>query len=136
MAEHPGFTGGRRARLGATVSSPPTADHPPGARPSVATALSELASAIRLLSEGTKTSPTRNSHDPDALLTADELAEILQLPARTVKDQAAAGALPHRRFGKHYRFSRDDLHEIVHRAGYAPAPTTRARRSPGTAPPS
>lgn len=47
------------------------------------------------------------------------------------KDQAAAGVLPHRRFGKHYRFSRDDLQEIVRRAGHTAASTTRtASRSP------
>ncbi|EMD26047.1 hypothetical protein [Amycolatopsis azurea] len=30
-----------------------------------------------------------------------------------MKDRAAAGAFPHRRFGKHYRFSREDVAEIV-----------------------
>lgn len=47
--------------------------------------------------------------DPDALLTAEELGELLQLSPRTRKDQAAAGVLPHHRFGKHYRFSRSDI---------------------------
>ena len=38
--------------------------------------------------------------DPDALLTAEEVGELLQLSPRTLKDQAAAGVLPHHRFGK------------------------------------
>ncbi|MGH3484717.1 MAG: helix-turn-helix domain-containing protein [Nocardioidaceae bacterium] len=47
------------------------------------------------------------------LLTAEDLAERLKIPARTIKDQASAGRLPHHRFGKHYRFSRDDITEIL-----------------------
>lgn len=42
-----------------------------------------------------------------------QLGEILQLPPRTLKDQAAAGVLPHHRFGKHYRFSRSDISAIL-----------------------
>ncbi|WP_255637881.1 helix-turn-helix domain-containing protein [Amycolatopsis sp. DSM 110486] len=38
---------------------------------------------------------------------------LLQLSPRTLKDQAAAGVLPHHRFGKHYRFTRGDVAEIV-----------------------
>ncbi|MEV8442060.1 helix-turn-helix domain-containing protein [Actinosynnema sp. NPDC051121] len=51
--------------------------------------------------------------DPDALLTAEQLGELLQLSPRTLKDQAAAGVLPHHRFGKHYRFSRSDISAIL-----------------------
>ncbi|KOX11930.1 hypothetical protein ADK67_48025 [Saccharothrix sp. NRRL B-16348] len=51
--------------------------------------------------------------DPDALLTAEQLGELLQLSPRTLKDQAAAGVLPHHRFGKHYRFSRNDISAIL-----------------------
>ncbi len=36
-----------------------------------------------------------------------------RLSPRMLKDQAAAGVFPHRRFGKHYRFSREDVAEIV-----------------------
>jgi hypothetical protein len=38
---------------------------------------------------------------------------LLQLSPRTLKDQAAAGAVPQHRFGKHYRFTRADVAEIV-----------------------
>jgi excisionase family DNA binding protein len=47
------------------------------------------------------------------LLTAEELAERFRLSARTIKDQASAGLIPHHRFGKHYRFSMDDIDEIL-----------------------
>jgi len=64
--------------------------------------------------------------DPDALLTAEEVAELLQLSPRTLKDQAAAGVLPHHRFGKHYRFTRGDVAEIV-RLSAAPVKPPRRR---------
>jgi excisionase family DNA binding protein len=51
--------------------------------------------------------------DADALMTAEELGELLQLSPRTLKDQAAAGVIAHHRFGKHYRFSRGDVTEIL-----------------------
>ncbi|WP_081916191.1 helix-turn-helix domain-containing protein [Saccharothrix sp. NRRL B-16314] len=51
--------------------------------------------------------------DPDALLTAEQLGELLQLSPRTLQDQAAAGVLPHHRFGRHYRFSRSDISAIL-----------------------
>ena len=60
---------------------------------------------------------------PDALLTAEEVGELLQLSPRTLKDQAAAGVLPHHRFGKHYRFTRADVAEIV-RLSAAPGPVS------------
>lgn len=45
-----------------------------------------------------------------------------------MKDQAAAGVLPHRRFGKHYRFTRADVAEIV-RITAAPVKPPRRRVS-------
>jgi excisionase family DNA binding protein len=72
----------------------------------VAAAIRELAAAVR----ATVPAPPE---DPDALLTAEQVGELLQLSPRTLKDQAAAGAVPHHRFGKHYRFTRDDVAEIV-----------------------
>ena len=114
-----------------TPSSPPQrAQRPNSCTACDNSAISdEVAEALRQFIEALSTSP-RRTHDPDALLTAEELGEILRIPARTVKDQAAAGVLPHRRFGKHYRFSRDDLQEIVRRAGHTPAPAPRSRRAP------
>lgn len=73
---------------------------------SLVTALLELVVAIRDLADHAPA-------DPRHLLRAEEVARLLQLPVRTVRDRAAAGAIPHRRFGKHYRFSVADVEQIV-----------------------
>src|SRR5687768_16707262 len=73
---------------------------------SLADSIRDLAHAIRVLAE-------QASRDPNALLTAEEAGALLGLSPRTVKDRAAAGVFPHRRFGKHYRFSREGVAEIV-----------------------
>ncbi|MEV0068057.1 MULTISPECIES: helix-turn-helix domain-containing protein [unclassified Amycolatopsis] len=66
--------------------------------------------------------------DPDALLTAEQVGELLQLSPRTLKDQAAARMLPHHRFGKHYRFTRGDVAEMV-RLSAAPGRSNREEAS-------
>lgn len=43
------------------------------------------------------------------LLTAEEVAELLRLPASTVYDLARTGRLPHLRIGGALRFSQNDL---------------------------
>jgi excisionase family DNA binding protein len=46
-------------------------------------------------------------HDgPPEVLTADQLAELLQVDARTVRSLAARGELPGRKLGREWRFSR------------------------------
>ena len=40
------------------------------------------------------------------VLTASQLAELLQLDERTVRELAAGGDLPGRKLGRHWRFSR------------------------------
>ena len=67
--------------------------------------------------------------DPDRLLTAEELGELFQLSPRTLKDQAAAGAIAHHRFGKHYRFSRGDIAQILHGSQQASRPVRRPWRA-------
>ncbi|MDX3193421.1 helix-turn-helix domain-containing protein [Streptomyces sp. MN03-5084-2B] len=96
-------------------------DHGSGSGCAVAVAIRELAAAVR----ATVPAPAA---DPDALLTAEEVGELLQLSPRTLKDQAAAGVLPHHRFGKHYRFTRGDVAEIV-RLSAAPVKPARRRVS-------
>nr|WP_233223930.1 helix-turn-helix domain-containing protein [Amycolatopsis sp. CA-128772] len=96
-------------------------DHGEGDSCAVAVAIRELAVAVR----ATLTEPLP---DPDALLTAEEVGELLQLSPRTLKDQAAVGVLPHHRFGKHYRFTRADVAEIVEKKRSQGWPT--ARKSP------
>jgi excisionase family DNA binding protein len=67
--------------------------------------------------------------DPDVLLTAEELGDLLHLSPRTLKDQAAAGVLPHHRFGKHYRFHRKDITEILRRSQQTPPPSNGGLRA-------
>ncbi|WP_158889898.1 helix-turn-helix domain-containing protein [Amycolatopsis anabasis] len=83
-------------------------------------ALDGLTASVRELADAVRELAARSPRDPDALLTAEQVGELLSLPPRTLKDQAAAGVLPHRRFGKHYRFSREDIAEIVRLTGRAP----------------
>jgi len=40
------------------------------------------------------------------VLTVDQLAELLQVDAKTVRSLAAKGELPGRKLGRHWRFSR------------------------------
>ncbi|MCI2420049.1 helix-turn-helix domain-containing protein [Saccharopolyspora sp. K220] len=92
-------------------------------------AAAELASAARELADAVRTLAEHAPHDSDALLTAEQLGDLLRLSPRTLKEQAAAGLIPHRRFGKHYRFSRDDAAEIVRLAGKTPMPQRRGFRA-------
>lgn len=76
--------------------------------------MAALARSVNLLAETiADLACTVRTDRPGELLTADELAERLKIPARTIKDQASAGLLPHHRFGKHYRFSEDDIAAIL-----------------------
>ncbi|HEY3468823.1 MAG TPA: helix-turn-helix domain-containing protein [Amycolatopsis sp.] len=85
-----------------------------------------VAAAIRELAEAVRATTPEPPADPDALLTAEQVGDLLQLSPRTLKDQAAAGAVPHHRFGKHYRFTRGDVAEIV-RLSAAPVKPQRRR---------
>jgi excisionase family DNA binding protein len=87
-----------------------------------------VAASIRELADAVRATVPKPPEDRNALLTAEEVGELLQLSARTLKDQAAAGVLPHHRFGKHYRFTRNDVAEIV-RLSAAPVKTPRRRVS-------
>jgi excisionase family DNA binding protein len=50
------------------------------------------------------------SRQPD-VLTAEQLAELLQVDVKTVRSLAARGELPGRRIGRHWRFSREAVLE-------------------------
>ncbi|MET8852309.1 helix-turn-helix domain-containing protein [Amycolatopsis sp. NPDC004625] len=84
--------------------------------------------AIRELAAAVRATVPEPPADPDELLTPEEVGEVLQLSPRTLKDQAAAGVLPHRRFGKHHRFTRGDVAEIV-RLSAAPVKPSQHRVS-------
>lgn len=85
-----------------------------------------LRTLTQLLAELVARGPTELS--ADCLLTAEELGERLRLPARTIRDQAAAGLIPHHRIGKHYRFSADDIAEFLKQTKQHPV-TARGRRA-------
>jgi excisionase family DNA binding protein len=46
------------------------------------------------------------SPDVREVMTAEQLAELLQVDVKTVRQLAATGELPGRRIGRHWRFSR------------------------------
>ncbi|MFJ9174909.1 helix-turn-helix domain-containing protein [Streptomyces sp. NPDC102360] len=54
--------------------------------------------------------------DPEALrlLTADQAADLLQIPASWLRKKAAAGLIHHTRIGRHLRFSASDLQHLIH----------------------
>lgn len=68
--------------------------------------LTALTSAIRELVARTPVSA-------EELLSAEQLGELFRLSPRTLRDLASAGCVPHHRIGKHYRFSRDDVADIL-----------------------
>ncbi|MHB8243713.1 MAG: helix-turn-helix domain-containing protein [Solirubrobacteraceae bacterium] len=52
----------------------------------------------------------REDREPaDAVLTLDEVAELLRLPSASVRDAAVDGELPGRRIGGEWRFSRSTV---------------------------
>jgi excisionase family DNA binding protein len=58
------------------------------------------------------------------LLTADQAASLLQVPASWLRKKAAAGLIAHTRIGRHLRFSTSDLQNLVkngHRAPHNPS---------------
>jgi excisionase family DNA binding protein len=66
---------------------------------------------------------------PLQLLTVDQAAELLGMPARWVYRQFAAGRLPGRRFGRSILFSRPELERWL--AGEAVQNGEQRRRGPG-----
>ncbi|GAB2577454.1 helix-turn-helix domain-containing protein [Kribbella endophytica] len=86
-----------------------------------------LSDSMRLLAEAIARLGIKATIGTDELLTVDDLAVVLKIPARTIKDQLAAGLLPHHRFGKHYRFDAEDVKEILQMT--AQRPINRSTRS-------
>lgn len=82
------------------------------------TAAYEIAGALRDLADAQAVHPNR-------LLTVDELADVLRMPARTLQEQTTRGAFPHRRWGKHIRFSTEDVAEIVRLMYRAPVSASK-----------
>ncbi len=60
-----------------------------------------------------------NDHEdrvPERLLTIPEAARVLAVPESWLRERVRLRRVPHRRLGKHVRFSSTDLEQIVERA--------------------
>ena len=101
------------------------AEEESGIENSAVTWPSQLAETLTTLSEVLKGLLDKPVADPDALLTSEQLSDLLQVPARTLRDQAAAGQIPHHRLGKHYRFSRGDIAKILQTTQQTQTPEPR-----------
>jgi excisionase family DNA binding protein len=73
----------------------------------------ELVASVRELTGAIRDLVARSPVSSEELLTAEQLAELFRMSPRTLRDLAASGHIPHRRIGKHYRFGRDDIAEII-----------------------
>jgi excisionase family DNA binding protein len=104
------FGSGKQRWLGEDVS---------GERPDeLIASLVDLTAAIRDL-------VARSPVSSEELLTAEQLGDLFRMSPRTLRDLAASCHIPHHRIGKHYRFSRDDITEILQMTRQA----LRTRRS-------
>ncbi|MGC5019053.1 helix-turn-helix domain-containing protein [Micromonospora sp. DT47] len=56
-------------------------------------------------------------------LTVEQVAELFQIPAKSVTNMCRAEELPHNRVGKHYRFSPAAIAEIEAKTFKVPADT-------------
>jgi excisionase family DNA binding protein len=63
---------------------------------------------------------------PERLLTIPEAARVLAVPESWLRERVRLRRIPHRRLGKHVRFSATDLEQIVARAAQQIAPTRRS----------
>lgn len=71
-------------------------------------------------------SDTHDSLDAlDEILTAQQLAGLLAMPASTIEDYARRGVLPSLKLGRHRRFVRSDVLAAIEDLRSAPARTRR-----------
>jgi excisionase family DNA binding protein len=66
--------------------------------------------------------PNRGGQLMDEILTAGEVAELLQIHPRTVYKLVKEGAIPGRKFGGGWRFSRSEILAMVSPQGTTPPP--------------
>jgi len=65
----------------------------------------------------------------DRLLTANELAERLGVPAKWPLAQARDGHIPHVRLGRYVRFDEADVHALVESLKMGGGPAYRRHRT-------
>jgi excisionase family DNA binding protein len=63
---------------------------------------------------------------PERLLTIPEAAKALAVPESWLRERIRLRRVPHRRLGKHVRFSTADLEQIVERAARQVSPGRRS----------
>jgi excisionase family DNA binding protein len=68
---------------------------------------------------------------PERLLTIPEAARALAVPESWLRERVRLRRVPHRRLGKHVRFSTTDLEKIVERAAQQVAPGRRVAHAHG-----
>jgi excisionase family DNA binding protein len=56
----------------------------------------------------------------ERLLTFAEAAEVLNVPESWLREKVARRQVPHTRLGKHVRFTRADLTDIIHNGHHTP----------------
>ncbi|MCY9786982.1 helix-turn-helix domain-containing protein [Nocardiopsis sp. EMB25] len=62
---------------------------------------------------------------PDRLLTIPQAAQVLAVPESWLRERVRLRKVPHRRLGKHVRFTTQDLEQIVERAAQQVVPARR-----------
>jgi excisionase family DNA binding protein len=75
--------------------------------------LPNMEAAARTLMSQEANAPARPGLTHDQVITAAEVAELLQLPVSTVYYLARRGEIPTSRFGRAYRFFRPRLEELL-----------------------
>ena len=66
----------------------------------------------------------------DRLLTAAEVAELLSVPERWVREHTRSGSIPHVRLGRYVRYVRDDVLAWVTECKIGGRTTTFRKRHP------
>ena len=64
------------------------------------------------------------------ILTAEEAAQYLRVSPRTLRELAGSGAIPARKVGREWRFSRSTLHEWLTRSSEEPT-QAKSQKAPG-----
>jgi excisionase family DNA binding protein len=66
----------------------------------------------------------------ERLLDAVELAELLHVPVRWVRESTRAGAIPHVRLGRYVRYELSEVESWLEQCRRAGRPTALRRRNP------
>ncbi|MCL7377048.1 helix-turn-helix domain-containing protein [Streptomyces sp. 35G-GA-8] len=90
-----------------SVSEPKCLSRPDEPSPTAGTALETAPAVIP------DRQPGGGGEEALRLYTADQAAQLLQIPVSWLRKKATAHAVPHTRIGRHLRFSASDLKSII-----------------------